>query len=51
MSVCDVSTCVQVNSPDRIWVQPTEYPEHDLDTLSVAMAASGLLPLSKEEVS
>ena len=31
---------LQVNSPDRVWIQLAEYPEHDLEALSIAVTTS-----------
>ncbi|XP_064396644.1 uncharacterized protein LOC135343598 [Halichondria panicea] len=42
---------LQVNSPDRVWIQQlAEYPEHDLEELSVAMTTSDSNTMSRGEL-
>ncbi len=42
---------LQVNSPDRVWIQLAEYPEHDLEALSIAVTTSDPNTVSRGEVS
>ncbi|XP_064396671.1 uncharacterized protein LOC135343630 [Halichondria panicea] len=41
---------LHVNSPDRVWIQLAEYPEHDLEELSVAMTTSDPNTMSRGEL-